>query len=74
MDRGAWQATVHRVARVRLALATKPLSCSAVTSVRCPEGRGPYLVVVVAGQQDEQRQRQGDVRSLGDVLLGQLPL
>ena len=41
---------------------------------RCPEGRGPYLVVVVAGQQDEQRQRQGDVRSLGDVLLGQLPL
>lgn len=23
--------------------------------------RTPYLVVVVAGQQDEQRQRQGDV-------------
>ena len=28
MDRGAWQATVHRVARVRHNLATKQQQCS----------------------------------------------
>lgn len=34
----------------------------------------PYLVVVITGQQNEQCQWQGDVRSLGDVLLRELPL
>lgn len=38
------------------------------------DSRSPYLIVVVASQQDEQRQRQGDVGTLRNVLLGQLPL
>lgn len=33
-----------------------------------------YLIMVVASQQDKQRQGQGDVRALGDVLLRQFPL
>lgn len=67
-----------------------PFCNSGHPSLRLPRGEGgtpladtsafsrglwiSYLIVVVASQQDEQRQGQGDVGTLGDILLRQLPL